>query len=215
LSCICSSRTANRYILSQTPIKWTAVVALFVRSVWTPRQCDLLIGLPRRFLGAAASSRMVLLSAPSPASSAVPSGPVDAALGSVAFLRSAAAVLWVLRSAPAPTSVPSVSAGAALGSVAGILHRCFQVLFFNPPYFTSLRLCACTILPQHIVLCFIRSSVLCGPRPRRPRRRPCVGVPFAGHGRGSRGTPTLPPESTVHPQIWDGDSTEDSGPAFR
>lgn len=167
-------------MLSQTPIKWTAVVALLVRSVWTPRQCDLLIGLPRRFLGAAASSRTVLLSAPSPASSAVPSGSVDAALGSVAFLRSAAAVLWVLRSAPVPASVPSVSAGVALGSVAGVLHRGFQVLFFNQPlpaYFTSLRLCACTILPQHVVPCLrpLRTSATAAPSPsmrRRPPRRP-------------------------------------------
>jgi hypothetical protein len=122
----------------------------------------------------------VLLSAPSPASSAVPSGSVDAALGSVAFLRSAAAVLWVLRSAPVPASVPSVSAGVALGSVAGVLHRGFQVLFFNQPlpaYFTSLRLCACTILPQHVVPCLrpLRTSATAAPSPsmrRRPPRRP-------------------------------------------
>jgi len=98
-------------------------------------------------------SRGVLLSAPSPAASAVPSGSADTALASVAFLGSAAAVVWVLRSARASASVPSVSAGAALGSVAAVLCRAFQVPFFYlplPAYFASHR----------VVLCFVRSCLL-------------------------------------------------------
>ena len=103
----------------------------------------------RRTAWAAACSRGALLSAASPASSVVPSGSVDAALASVAFLGSAAAVVWVLRSTRASAWVPSGSAGppsAPSPPFSAVLLRCLSLI--------------CRFLRHRVVLCFVHSCLL-------------------------------------------------------